>query len=61
MTVYNSYRWFEKCQLTKDYYTPLWEKSKPTWMQEAKITYFEREGEGCSYRKAYLDGGQCMD
>ena len=48
-------------QLTKPYYATLWEKSRPTWEREVEIQYFEREREGCSYRKGYLEGGRCMD
>jgi len=53
--------WFETKQLTKLYYEELWKKSRPTWEREVEIEYFEREGEGCSYRKGYLEGGKCMD
>lgn len=52
----DGFRWFEKYQLTKPYYETLWEKSEPTYLKERQISWFEREGEGCSYRKAYLDG-----
>lgn len=27
---------------------------------EGLLEFMEREGEGCSYRQAYLDGGQKM-
>lgn len=50
--------WFEQHQLTKPYYETLWAKSKPTWEKEMVIEYFEREGEGCSFRQGYLDGGK---
>jgi len=30
-------------------------------LKEPVLTFFEREGEGCSYRKAYLEDGKCMD
>ncbi|KAI1077746.1 hypothetical protein F5B20DRAFT_252015 [Whalleya microplaca] len=60
--VWNESReWFETKQLTKPYYTILWEKSKPTWEKDMVIEWFEREGEGCSYRKQYLDGGKLMN
>lgn len=60
--VWNASReWFETQQLTKPYYATLWAKSKPTWEKEVKISYFERLGEGCSYRKAYLEGATCKD
>ncbi|KAJ6580852.1 hypothetical protein B0H19DRAFT_1251135 [Mycena capillaripes] len=60
--VWNASReWFENEQLTKPYYATLWEKSKPTWEKDAEIEYFEREGEGCSFRKAYLDGGSQVE
>ena len=53
--------WFVTHQLKKPYYDTLWAKSKPTWAKEMKITYLERLGEGCSYRKGYLQAGRCMD
>jgi quinol monooxygenase YgiN len=57
--VWNASReWFEKEQLTKPYYTTLWEKSKPTWEKGVQVEYFEREGEGCIFKKEYLDGGK---
>lgn len=60
--VWNASReWFEREQLTKSYYATLWEKSKPTWEREVEIEYFEREGEGCRFRRGYLGGGECMD
>ncbi|ESK84558.1 antibiotic biosynthesis monooxygenase [Moniliophthora roreri MCA 2997] len=60
--IWNASReWFEKEQLTKPYYATLWEKSKPTWEKEVRIEYWERVGEGCSFRKLYLDGGKQMD
>ena len=52
--------WFETKQLTKPYYATLWQRSKPTWEKDMAIEYFERDGEGCSYRKGYLDGGALM-
>jgi len=48
-------------QLTKPYYDTLWEKSKPLWLEDIKIEYFERLGEGCSYREEYVAGGRKMD
>ena len=60
--VWNASReWFETKQLTKPYYATLWEKSEPTYERERELQYFEREGEGCSYRKGYLDGARLMD
>ncbi|KAK3058256.1 hypothetical protein LTR09_001334 [Extremus antarcticus] len=60
--VWNATReWFETEQLTKPYYATLWEGSKPTWRKECRIEYLERLGEGCSYRKGYVEGGKCMD
>ncbi|KAL0569182.1 hypothetical protein V5O48_012780 [Marasmius crinis-equi] len=60
--VWNASReWFETQQLTKSYYATLWPKSEPTWIKPPQLQYFEREGEGCSYRKPYLDGGERMD
>ena len=56
-----SREWFEKEQLTKPYYDELWKKSKPTWEKEVRINYLERLGEGCSYRKGYLEGGELKD
>ncbi|KAF2110733.1 hypothetical protein BDV96DRAFT_650836 [Lophiotrema nucula] len=53
--------WFEREQLTKDYYKTLWEKSEPTYEKERAIEYFEREGEGCSYKQGYLDGGKKIE
>ena len=53
--------WFETQQMKKDYMIDLWPKSSRTWEKEMKITYFERLGEGCSYRKGYLEGGKLMD
>lgn len=62
LEVWNGDReWFETHQLTKSYYDTLWAKSKPTWAKEMKITYMDRLGEGCCYRKAYIDGGECKD
>lgn len=59
--VWNADReWFETKQLTKPYYAMLWEKSKPTWTKEVEIEYFEREGEGCSYRDKYFESGTRM-
>lgn len=59
--VWNESReWFETKQLTKPYYDTLWPKSRPTWEQEVQIEYFERLGEGCSFRDGYLAGGQRM-
>lgn len=59
--VWNASReWFETEQLTKSYYETLWAKSRPTWEKEFEIEYFERLGEGCSFRQGYLDGGMQM-
>lgn len=60
--VWNASReWFEKEQLTKPYYAPMWEKSRPTWHKEPQIEYFERDGEGSIFRKGYLARGTLMD
>ncbi|CZR57841.1 uncharacterized protein PAC_07730 [Phialocephala subalpina] len=48
-------------QLTKPYYKILWEKSKPLWVDEAKMEYFEREGEGSVWSDEYLAGGRKME
>ena len=53
--------WFETHQFKKPYYDTLWAKSKPTWAKEMKITYLDRLGEGCSYRKGYLEAGRFME
>ncbi|KAL6243360.1 hypothetical protein RBB50_009912 [Rhinocladiella similis] len=53
--------WFETKQLTKPYYATLWEKSRPTWQKEVVINYFERLGEGSSYRRGFLEKGELMD
>jgi quinol monooxygenase YgiN len=55
-----SREWFETKQLTKPYYETLWEKSRPTWEQEVEIEYFERLGEGGSFKGTYLEGMQRM-
>lgn len=52
-----SRKWFETKQLTKDYYSTLWERSKPTWESEVEIEYWERLGEGMSYKEDFLAGG----
>lgn len=49
--------WFEREQLTKPYYEELWKGSRPTWAKEMEIEWFQREGEGCSWKKEYLNGG----
>lgn len=60
--VWNESReWFETKQLTKPYYDTLWAKSRPTWDKEVQIEYYERLGEGCSFREGYLQGAQRMD
>jgi quinol monooxygenase YgiN len=56
-----SREWFEQEQLTKSYYEGLWERSKLLWIEDIRIEYMERFGQGCSYRQAYLDGGKKMD
>ena len=53
-------KWFEEIQFRKPYYATLWEKSRPTWEKEIEIEWFEREGEGCSFREKYLEGGMRM-
>jgi len=55
-----SREWFETKQLTKPYYDELWKKSKPCLERDADLQYYEREGEGCSFRQGYLDGGKFM-
>lgn len=52
-----SRQWFETKQLTKPYYDTLWQKSKPTWEKEVQIEYWERLGEGMSYKDEFLVGG----
>lgn len=53
--VWNKSReWFETQQLTKPYYETLWQKSRPTWEKEPEIEYFERLGEGASYKDEFL-------
>lgn len=52
--------WFEKEQITKPYYATLWPQSTPTWEEEVKIEYYEREGEGCIYKQEFLDQGKNM-
>lgn len=52
--------WFEKEQLAKPYYATLWGKSKPTWTKDIEIEYFERLGEGASYKSLFLDGAKKM-
>lgn len=56
-----SREWFETKQLTKPYYEALWPKSRPTWEKEVDIENYEREGEGCIFRREYLSGRKCMD
>lgn len=56
-----SREWFEKEQMTKPYYAELWPKSKPTWEEDAKLEFYEREGEACIYRQEFLEGGRKMD
>lgn len=53
--------WFEKEQLTKPYYKALWEKSKPLWVEDIKMEYYEREGEGSGWSEEYLAGGRKME
>jgi quinol monooxygenase YgiN len=53
--------WFEKEQLTKPYYETLWKKSSPMWEKEVEIEYFERLGEGSSFREKYLEDANNMD
>jgi quinol monooxygenase YgiN len=47
--------WFENVQLKKQYYDDLWRRSKPTWEKEYEIEYFERLGEGTSWKKGFLE------
>ena len=59
LEVWNATReWFETVQLKKEYYGKLWEESRPTWRigKEVEIEYWERLGEGCSWREGYLEG-----
>ncbi|KAL3445277.1 hypothetical protein BJX65DRAFT_309991 [Aspergillus insuetus] len=38
--VWNQSReWFEKHQMTKPYYSILWEQSKPLWVEETRSEY----------------------
>ncbi|KAF8860973.1 hypothetical protein BDZ45DRAFT_800429 [Acephala macrosclerotiorum] len=48
-------------QLTKPYYASLWVKSMPLLVEEAKMEYFEREGEGSIWSDEYLAGGRKME
>jgi quinol monooxygenase YgiN len=50
--------WFEKEQMTKPYYAPMWPLSKATWEEEPKVEFFERLGEGSVYRQEFLDQGR---
>ena len=53
--VWNQSReWFETHQLTKPYYETLWQKSRPTWEKDPELEYFERLGEGTSYKDDFL-------
>ena len=54
-------RWFETHQITKPYYEGLFEAVGPMLERDRQVEWFERLGEGCSYRKAYLDGGEGME
>ncbi|KAF2735001.1 hypothetical protein EJ04DRAFT_512147 [Polyplosphaeria fusca] len=49
--------WFESVQLKKAYYDDLWKRSQPTWEKEMEIEFWERLGEGCSFKEGYLKGG----
>ncbi|KAE8448680.1 hypothetical protein EG329_008895 [Mollisiaceae sp. DMI_Dod_QoI] len=48
-------------QMTKPYYKTLWEKSKPLWIVDIKMEYYEREGEGSFWSNEYLAGGTKME
>jgi len=50
--------WFEKEQMTKPYYASLWERSKPLWIADIHMEYFEREGEGSVWSDDYLVSGK---
>ncbi|KAB5515365.1 hypothetical protein GE09DRAFT_1160208 [Coniochaeta sp. 2T2.1] len=45
--------WFENVQLKKEYYAALWVLSKPTWERDMEIEYFERLGEGMSWKQGF--------
>jgi quinol monooxygenase YgiN len=48
--------WFETKQLTKDYYVPYEDVTRPMWLEERKLEYMERE-EGWAYvAEDYLVG-----
>lgn len=53
--------WFKNEQIAKPYYTKLWEESEWTYEAPREIEFFEKEGEGCSYRHLYFAGGKQMD
>ncbi|USW56080.1 Putative antibiotic biosynthesis monooxygenase domain-containing protein [Septoria linicola] len=53
--------WFEKEQFTKPYYATLWPKSEPTWAAPVEVEYFERTGDGSTYRKEFLNLGTRID
>jgi len=54
-------QWFLEEQMTKDYYSDLWQKTEHTHRQPRVIRFAERLGEGSSYRSGYLEGAACMD
>ncbi|KAL2844260.1 hypothetical protein BJX68DRAFT_269786 [Aspergillus pseudodeflectus] len=60
--VWNQSReWFEKHQMTKPYYSILWEKSKPLWLEDMKLESYERVGEGGCIRTEYIEGTRKVD
>ncbi|KAL2799764.1 hypothetical protein BJX66DRAFT_292582 [Aspergillus keveii] len=59
--VWNQSReWFEKHQMTKSYYSILWEQSKPLWVEDMKLEFYERVGEGGCIRNEYIEGSRKM-
>ncbi|KAI5363748.1 hypothetical protein Slin14017_G057120 [Septoria linicola] len=48
-------------QFTKPYYATLWPKSEPTWAAPVEVEYFERTGDGSTYRKEFLNLGTRID
>lgn len=60
--------WFETVQFKKKYYEELWARSRPTWVAEPEVEYFERVSSDGSaagtgpgpgiYRRGYLDGAK---
>lgn len=60
--VWNGSReWFETKQMTKSYYGPMWEMSRPTWEKDPQVEYYEPRGESSIYRKGFLGNRKSMD